>query len=143
MLKDSFESFLKEHSILPLNKANWNLISINHSHGSNKVNENKNIRTNIRSKGKYGVYIYTNKNGDVYYIGEGKFINRFIRHYKKSYEDRIKGSSRYKFFNEHKEEMDVYFKEFSSKSDGLPIEAMLITVLEPKYNEWLKQSKKY
>lgn len=140
-MKDIFENFLIEQSILPLSKGNWDVISINHSEGSDQVGENKNVRTKL-SNSKYGVYIYTNKNGDVYYVGEGKLKSRLIRHYKKSYEIRSNGSSRYHFFNIRKEEMIVYYKEFPSKSEGLPIEALLITVMEPMYNEWLKQYKK-
>lgn len=139
-MKGTFEGFLIEQNLLPLSEENWDVISINHSEGSDQVGENKNVRTKL-SNSKYGVYIYTNKNGDVYYVGEGNFIERFIRHYKKSYENRVKGSPRYRFFNKHKEEMIVYYKEFVSKNDGLPIEAMLITVLEPEYNKWLKQNK--
>ncbi|MFJ8256554.1 hypothetical protein ACIQ4Z_04650 [Peribacillus asahii] len=64
-------------------------------------------------------------------------IDRLIRHYKKSYEERVKRSPRYIFFISHKEKMIVYYREVANIYERKAIEALLITVLKPKYNELL------
>ena len=140
-MKKLFKEFLEAHNILPYKENKWEVISIDHSEFSNRVEERKKIRNGLKSIG-CGIYIYTNKNGDVLYVGEGIVRDRLMEHYKKSHEKREKGSPRYYFFHSRKEEVSVYFREFPNKYERLAVEAMLTTVLEPKYSEWLHQKTK-
>lgn len=135
-MKKTFKELLEAQNILPYKEGNWRTICIDHSEISDRVEEKKKIRSGLKNVG-CGIYIFTNKNNNVLYVGEGIIKERLIRHYLKSYEDRVKGSPRYHYFKMHKEEMFVFYREFPSKYERLAIEAMLITVLEPKYNEWL------
>lgn len=129
-----FKDFLIGHKFLPY--ESWNFIKINHKIDSNRIEEKKNIRETLKSAG-CGVYIYTNHKKEVLYVGEGILRNRLIRHYEKSYQVKVKGSPRYDFFNNQKEEMIVYFKPMDDKYERQAIEAMLIVVLQPIYSKIL------
>ena len=129
-----FKDFLISHNFLPY--GSWNFIKINHKNDSNKIEEKRKIRETLKDAG-CGVYIYTNPKKDVLYVGEGILKDRLIRHYEKSYQVKVKGSPRYDFFNNQKEEMIVYFKSMDDKYERQAIEAMLIVVLHPIYNKIL------
>ncbi|MBL5779430.1 hypothetical protein HV438_14495 [Bacillus sporothermodurans] len=62
-----------------------------------------------------------------------------VRHYEKTYKDKVKGSPRYDFFNNQKEEMIVYYKSIDNKYERQAIEAMFIVVLQPIYNKILNR----
>lgn len=127
-----FKDFLVGHNFLPY--ESWNFIKINHKIDSNHIEEKGKIRETLKNVG-CGVYIYTNHKRNILYVGEGILKDRLIRHYEKSYQDKVKGSPRYNFFNNQKEEMIVYFKQIDDKYERQAIEAMLIVVLQPIYNK--------
>ena len=129
-----FKDFLIGYKFLPY--ESWNFININHKIDSNRIEEKKKIREILKDAG-CGIYIYTNHKKEVLYVGEGILQNRLIRHYEKSYQNKVKGSPRYDFFNNQKEEMIVYFKSIDDKYERQAIEAMLIVVLQPIYNKLL------
>lgn len=84
-----FKEFLIGHNFLPY--ESWNFIEINNEKGSNRIEEKKKIRKTLNDPG-CGVYIYTNHKKEVLYVGEGILMDRIIRHYEKSYQDKVKGS---------------------------------------------------
>ncbi|CAM4275818.1 hypothetical protein BAMA_07800 [Bacillus manliponensis] len=107
---------LEELSFLPYTGGNWHVIEIDHSECLKS--ERKYIRSKINTQLKgfpEGIYIYTSKNTkEVLYVGEGDIKTRMIRHYRKTYGEIDKKKASHIFFNNHKEEMLVYYREVSS-----------------------------
>lgn len=129
-MNEHFKDFLTEQNFLPY--ENWNFIQINHEENSNKEEEQKKIRETLKDVG-CGVYIYTNEHKEVLYIGEGILKARLLRHYRKSFKDKVKNNPSHKFFNKRKEKMTVYYQLIDDKYERLAIEAMLTVVLKPSY----------
>lgn len=141
-MENSFRELLEQQKLLPYKNSNWDELTINHSKDSNRIVERSNIRTQFKNV-ENGVYIYTNKmNSEVLYVGEGNLKDRLKRHYEKSYKKEIKKNLRYEFFSsdEQKIEMLVFYTELVNVYERRAIEAMLITVLKPKYNLLLNEN---
>lgn len=134
-MNEHFKDFLTEQNFLPY--ENWDFIQINHEESSNQEEEQKKIRETLKDVG-CGVYIYTNDHKEVLYIGEGILKARILRHYRKSYKDKVKNNLSHKFFYERKEKMTVYYKSIDDKYERLAVEAMLTVVLKPSYIKTLK-----
>ena len=135
-----FKELLENQKYLPYTNGNWNNIMLDHTKGSNVTLERGKINTQLINNMK-GVYIYTNEEtSEVLYVGEGDLKNRLERHYGKTYQKENKENPRSKFFKsvEQRVKMLIYYTEIENVYERRAIEAMLTTVLKPKYNRYLR-----
>jgi len=79
MLKESYLDLLIKEEYLPLNEKKWNKVKIDHTVESIPAKKGfSKLKRFISSqtKGKFGVYIYTNSRKDALYIGQGNTVGR-------------------------------------------------------------------
>lgn len=97
-MKEELSEFLKQNKLLPYtNNDKWNVFKIEHTGALLYGSVAKSINSEFRNL--LGVYIYE-KQGIVYYVGEGVLKGRIRQHYSESYKEtkREKHARWYKFF---------------------------------------------
>lgn len=83
-----------------------------------------------------GVYVYE-KQGVIYYVGEGNLADRIRQHYTESYSTtkRKQHEKWYKFFSSNLGLFNVHWINVEDKYERTAIESMLTIVLEPEFNK--------
>lgn len=145
-MEGKFNEFLYQNKILPLENNLWKKITVDHSSAGNlREFKNKILKEDLVGYIS-GIYVYTSLRGEVYYVGQGKLKSRIIKKYVQSTMDysidvpiNKLPSSRYFFFRNKREKMNVYVMNVDGRHEQLAIEAMLTTVLKPSYVEFLEQ----
>ncbi|MED3550184.1 hypothetical protein [Cytobacillus praedii] len=137
MIKN-FETFLQQNNIIPLDNGEWKLITVDHTSMDSKT-----IKAQIRKDLQgyiTGVYVYTSLSGDVYYVGQGKLKSRVIKKYQQATSQKNEiPTSRGLFFRSKMETMKVYVMNVEGYMEQIALEAMLSTILNPEYLDFLKE----
>ncbi|MDR6121183.1 hypothetical protein QFZ87_000780 [Bacillus sp. SLBN-46] len=138
----NFQDFLHQTNFLPLENGDWKLITVDHTNCNTKV-----VTSQIREYLKgytNGIYVYTNLQNEVYYVGQGKLKGRVIKKYKQAISESIEiPSPRGLFFRSKKEVLNVYVRNVENYMEQIAIEAMLSNVLKPKYLDFLQEFNVY
>jgi hypothetical protein len=132
------ELFLHQHNFLPLSDREWTKITVDHTSLESRV------ATTQIEKGLQGctngIYVYSNLQDKVYYVGQGKLKGRVIKKYKQATSQTNEiPSSRGLFFRSKKEVLNVYVRNVENYMEQIALEAMLSIVLKPEYLEFLKE----
>lgn len=135
--KMDYKLFLEQHNFLPLHNNEWKKITVDHTSKDSKL-----VRPLIkRDLDGYikGIYVYTNLQGKVYYVGQGKLKARVTKKYRQATsQSNLIPTSRGLFFRSKKEVMNVYVRNVPDDLEQIALEAMLSIVLKPEYLDFLK-----
>ncbi|MEH7383723.1 hypothetical protein V7138_24930 [Bacillus sp. JJ1533] len=138
----NFKDFLYRNNFLPLEADEWKMITVDHTSFNSKVVTSQ-IREHLRGYTK-GIYVYTNLQNEVYYVGQGKLKGRVIKKYKQAISESNEiPSPRGLFFRSKKEVLNVYVRNVENYMEQIALEAMLSNVLKPKYLDFLQEFNVY
>jgi hypothetical protein len=134
----NFEDFLKDNNFLPLDNGVWKKLTIDHTSLDTKKVLLQ-IEVNLQGY-KKGIYVYTNQQGKVYYVGQGKLKARVKKKYiQATNQSNDIPSPRGLFFRSKKEELNVYVIKVEDYMEQIALEAMLSIVLKPEYLDFLRE----
>ncbi|WP_308638969.1 hypothetical protein [Paenibacillus silvisoli] len=124
----------------------WNEFIINHippELDQDMRRVNKTIRTEFHDSN--GVYVYTDKNDIVLYVGIGKLAERIRFHYYESF-GKYSGKNcekHIKFFTQFQGEIKILWTKIDNREDQKEIEMLLTHFLSPVYEDMKKKGLLY
>jgi hypothetical protein len=137
---DKLASFLEEEKILPISKKTWSTFKLSHCIPENEQKKKEQfsfIRCQVEKRA--GIYIYF-KNEKCLYIGKAKQLyDRIKSHYIESFST-VPGDTKdmrwHRFFSQHQDEVEIFWKEFQSEEERQIVEILLTKLLKPIFLEY-------